>query len=88
MSALTLYLHVVKHYLTAIRPPKTHSNEGVKKVNVCMYPCHLTRFGVAKDRWTAAERRTAAVITTAATAAAHAAPPNSDRQLNLFSGTH
>lgn len=53
-----------------------------------MCPQHLTRLGVAEDRWTAAERRTAAVITTAATAAAHAAPPNSDDNLYLFSGTY
>lgn len=46
------------------------------------------RFGVAKDRWAAAERRTAAVITAAATAAAQAAPPSSDHHLNLFRGTH
>lgn len=46
------------------------------------------RFGVAEDRWTAAERRTAAVISAAATAAAHAAPTNSDHELYLFSGTH
>lgn len=51
-------------------------------------PRHLTRLGVAKDRWTAAESRTAAVITAAATAAAQAAPPSSDHHLYLFRGTH
>lgn len=47
-----------------------------------------TRFGVAEDRWAAAERGAAAVITAAATAAAQAAPPSSDHHLDLFSGTH
>lgn len=58
------------------------------RLYVCACPRHRTRFGVAEDRWTAAERRTAAVITAAATAAAHAAPTNSDRHLYLFRGTH
>lgn len=47
-----------------------------------------TRFGVAENRWAAAERGAAAVITAAATAAAQAAPPSSDHHLYLFSGTH
>ena len=55
---------------------------------VCVCLCLLTRLGVAEDRWTAAESRTAAVVTAAATAAAHAAAPNSHRHLDLFGGTH
>lgn len=64
-----------------ICPPQTGLHKGAHRH-------HLTRLGVAEDRWTAAEGRTAAVITTAATAAAQAAPPSSKRHLYLFRGTH
>lgn len=62
-------------------PPQTGLHKGAHRH-------HLTRLGVAEDRWTAAEGGTAAVITTAATAAAQAAPPSSKRHLYLFRGTH